>query len=539
MGILDKIKYGLDVPRWQQMSPITTHAAGGSLCADKRNDASAWQAIFQYASATVLNAFYGPPNGMAFIGSPGVSAFGAGSCAIFCPSQGIRSTCNAGSSTTMVKVKASITTVPLNGLCITDQIGMRIRVIFNVAGSHGLVEERTIIGNTAGTQPDIYVSPAFTNAPHDGDTFEILSGRVFMLGTTAGATQFRYYDIATNTFASAGNTTALIATDSSMQCLDELYVPYDRKPGEGFLIGASTYDTGGTTKGCLLGTGSAGTTLTGQAAAGDAGVLQNEYRNFQIRIVEDTAIPTAVGQRITIKSHTAGPSPIYTIGAASWPVATPTATCKFVIENPNVILLFTVVGGTAVYTYNPTPATINNGTATITAGAFSTTYFGARGTVVAAGTFSLPSWSHQPTTNADGTRNTRHSYVYSFRGGATTALDVLDIAGGAAGTWTNGMAYMSQGTSFTTGTCGKISPHDQLGRWGYIILGATGLVFRFDIKHQSIYPWATLPLQSGTAAAGERIEVLPYMTSAEADKMGLVFAQSHLGTALWRSEVIF
>jgi hypothetical protein len=538
MGILDKIKYGLDVPRWQQMSPIIAHAAGGALCADKRNDSSAWKAIFQYASGTVLNAYYGPPNGMGFIGSPGVSAFGAGSCAIFCPSQGIRSTCNAGSTTTMVKVKAAIGSVPINSLCVTDNIGMRIRVIFNVAGSHGIIEEREIIGNSAGTTPDIYVSPAFSTAPHDGDTFEILSGRVFMLGTTAGATQFRYYDIATNTFASAGNTTATIATDSSMQCLDELYVPYDKKPGEGFLTGASTYDTSGTTKGCLLATATNGTTITGQAAAGDAGVLQNEYRNFQIRIVEDTAIPTAVGQRVTIKSHTAGTSPVYTIGAASWPVATPTATCKFVIENPNVILLFTVAGGTATYTYNPTPATINNGTNTIAAGAFSTTYFGARGTVVAAGTFSVPSWSHQPTTNADGTRNTRHSYVYSFRGGSTI-IDMLDIAGGATGAWTNDLNYMKQGTSFTVGSCGKISPVDQQGRWAYIILGARELTYRFDVKHQSMYPWTPLPLQAGTAAAGDRIEVLPYMSSTDTDKMGLVYAQTHLGTQLWRSEVIF
>ena len=56
----------------------------------------------------------------------------------------------------------------------------------------------------------------------------------------------------------------------------------------------------------------------------------NEYRNFQIRIVEDTVNPTAVGQRRNITSHTAGASPVYTVPA--WTV-TPSANANFVIEN--------------------------------------------------------------------------------------------------------------------------------------------------------------------------------------------------------------
>ena len=66
-------------------------------------------------------------------------------------------------------------------------------------------------------------------------------------------------------------------------------------------------------------------------------VLANEYRNFQIRIVQDTVNPTAVGQRRNITSHTAGASPVYTVPA--WTV-TPSANAIFVIENNGDRILY-------------------------------------------------------------------------------------------------------------------------------------------------------------------------------------------------------
>jgi len=183
---------------------------------------------------------------------------------------------------------------------------------------------------------------ALSFTPANGDTYEILSGKVYMLGAgVLAAASWKNLEISTNTQTSLSNTNlpATISTEFSSIALDEQYVPYDHKPGEGFVIGTGTYDINSPCgiRSCLTATNSAAGTLTGQASGGDASVLQNEYRNFQIRIVEDTAIPTAVNQRRIIASHTAGASPVYTLGS-NWAV-TPSTTAKYVIEYPNQILL--------------------------------------------------------------------------------------------------------------------------------------------------------------------------------------------------------
>lgn len=85
------------------------------------------------------------------------------------------------------------------------------------------------------------------------------------------------------------------------------------------------------------------------------------------------------------------------------------------IENPNVILFQNAVQA-GMLTYNYNQRTINNGTNNIAANTWSSTYFNAtHAAVVAVGTMAFPCYSHQPLTNADGTRLTRHSYNYFFR----------------------------------------------------------------------------------------------------------------------------
>ena len=180
-------------------------------------------------------------------------------------------------------------------------------------------------------------------------------------------------------------------------------MPYDRKQGEGFIVGVGTYDAS-SLKNCLIATATASGTITGQASAGDAGVLANEYRNFQIRIVEDTGTPTAVNQRRLIASHTAGASPVYTLGT-NWAV-TPSSTAKYVIEYPNQIIVFSSGTGN-VYTYNYTTLTLNNGTTSMNTNTWSTAYYSARGQNMAAGCTSFASFGIEP----DAAKNARHSFI--------------------------------------------------------------------------------------------------------------------------------
>ncbi|WP_230679166.1 hypothetical protein, partial [Streptococcus pneumoniae] len=79
-------------------------------------------------------------------------------------------------------------------------------------------------------------------------------------------------------------------TDSAFVALDEQYVPYNHLPGEGFVRGTFAHDTGRVS---LAATATAAGTITGQSVGGDLAVLANEYRNFQIRIVQDTVTPAA------------------------------------------------------------------------------------------------------------------------------------------------------------------------------------------------------------------------------------------------------
>lgn len=527
----NNFKKAIDRQMWVQVAPSpNAHAAGGSLACDMRNDLSRNPFVYQLASATVFNRFNGITKGWQFLGSPALGGtFGAGAGMVFAPSFSVVGVVGDSSTDSLVTTNTTLTAVGTNMLANrggSGEYGFRVRITGNTAGGSGKTEERWITGNTGGTKPTLSLDIPLSFTPAAGDTYEILGGRLFMLSAGAiVATSFKSYEVVANTFTSLTNTNlpATISTDFSGIALDEQYVPYDRKPGEGFVVGDSTYD--GTSKKCLLATGSAAGTLTGQDIDGDASVLQNEYRNFQIRIVEDTAIPTAVGQRRIIASHTAGASPVYTLGA-NWTV-TPSATAKYVIEYPNQLLVWS--SGTAVtYTYNYTNAVINNGTTSMNAGTWSVTYFGNRGGNMGAGCTSFASFGIEPDVN----KNSRHSFIFSFRGGVTSTVDMLDIAGGTNGTWSNDIVYDGKAPTLTSGSCGKYAPVDNEGRFGYMNIytaSVTNQIYRFDVKNRVLQSFTPTDwIQAGTAAVGDRVAT--YCAIDGTDKYTLVFLLSHTST---------
>jgi hypothetical protein len=234
---------------------------------------------------------------------------------------------------------------PANALANRGDIqGYTIRIIDNGSGGSGKVETRKIIGNTGGVQPIVELSSPLSFAPVVGSSYEIRSGRVYMLNPgTATAGQWKYYDPATNTVSgNLGVTNLAVATDSALFHMSEDYVPHDRVPGSGFVNGGATANT----KNCIQATAASSTSITRSGMP--AGLLADEYRNFQIRIVEDTVNVTAAGQRRRITSHTSGAAGVFTVPA--WTV-TPSSSAKFVVEyDDDKILLFT--GSAFVYTHD-------------------------------------------------------------------------------------------------------------------------------------------------------------------------------------------
>lgn len=524
----------IDTLVWRQVPPMpNAHAAAVAVCSDLRNDISRNPFVYQLVSAAILNRFNIITKGSAFSVNPGLGGtFGAGAATAFVPSFGLVGTIAAGATTTSVVLTTALpTAVGANMLANrggSGEYGFKLRIIDNGAGGSGKTAERYIVGNTASATPTIQVLSAFGFTPVTGSRYEIVAGRVMMLSAgTLAATSWRSFEVASNTVASMTQTNlpATIATDSSIAVLDEQYVPYDCSPGDGMIKGAYNYDTGLVSRYALTATAAAAGTLTGQATLGDVAVLANEYRNFQIRIVEDTTNVTAVGQRRIIASHTAGPSPVYTLGS-NWTV-TPSATAKYVIEQPNLLLLRSSAT-TTVYTYNYTDATINNGTANIATNAWSTTYFGVAPAANAAGGMWMQSFGIRP----DAAKNARHSFCYFFRGGAAT-LDVLDISAAAAGTWTGALVYDgSPGALPATGSGGCYAPFGNEGRMFYANLytaSAVSQIFRFDVQNRVLAVFAPTDfLQSGAAAVGNRVAC--YCALDGTDEYDTVFLQSHLST---------
>lgn len=507
----------IDKPEWRPLNVApNAHAAGVSTCSDLRNNEDRHPEIFQLASAVILNAYHVKNDGWMFLGTPALAnTFGAGATMAFAPSMGPRGTIGAGCTPTSI-VTTTAWTIGQNMLANRgDGIGFKVRIIGLAAG---VVEERYVKANNAVAAAALTfeLTAALSFTPAANDLYEFLSGRVYLLNTgAAGANQFKYWDVATRTFSAGLGYTNLptLATDSCLLALDELYVPSTRNPGEGFL-------------GVLVNTGrAANNTITGQAAGGDAGVLQNEYRNFQIRITKDVAIPTAVGQRRLITSHTAGASPVYTL-SANWAVNPSTTGVEYVIENADFLLL--VTGGTGnIYTYNPTPATITlNAGGTIAADAWANNAFAARGQNFAAGGTLIQAFGITP----DTAKNARHSHFHSFRGNLAT-VDIFDIAGGVTGAWSLAQAigYPSGGTLPTTATAWACAPATNEGRYAYMVLNTTGLIFRYDLLNRTVEAWATLRYtQSGTAAVGQRLDRTVFVDGST--KVGFLVLLGHLQT---------
>jgi hypothetical protein len=472
-----------DLPMWRPIAYAPAAGGAGTCFAwDQRNTEDRHPEIFFLQGTAAFYKYNYKNDEWWTLPSPGLTpSIGAGSDCVFVPEAGPSGTIAAGATTTKITLSTALpAAVATNGLANRgDGRGFRIRIIDNVAGASGKTEEKLIIANSSGTTPDIYLDSALSFTPATGATYQILSGRVLLLANgTLAAGSFKYYDIATNSFSgnlSITNLPSSIGTDTFLLSLSSLYVPYNLAPGQGFF-------------GNLTATASSSTTLTGQASGGDAGVLANEYRNFQIRIVTDSGTPAAAGQIRRIVSHTAGPSPVYTV--AAW-TTTPSATAVYVIEGWGDCILCWTTANTNTYNYS------------ISGNAWdASTTWATRPNADGAGVEAY--WCFGIVEAADKQR--RNSHILSFRGAGTSDLDLFDIAGAATGSWTAQLTYPNKsGTTFTTGMSGVYDPVSNLGRYAYININATQRFMRLDLLTSMLEPWCWFPYSQGSAIVGGRM----------------------------------
>lgn len=411
----------------------------------------------------------GPNSGVA-------GTFGAGACGViraaFAPGGASSSTATAGTTTTLTTSLAIVRSLA----------NCKIRVISGT----GIGYIGTIAKNTTGTNSIITVGTPSSVAFDNSTVFQIFSGSVWFFCPGAGTVGFSVYDRATNawTARSVTNLPTTFGTDGRIISTAGI----SSNAGAGFVTGTAT--------------AGASTTIT---LGADKTFVLNQWTNFQVRITGGTGN----GQIRSIASNTAGASPVVTVSSA-W-TTTPDSTSTYVIEGNDDYLY--LMGNAAITLYRYSIS--SNTWSTLTPGTARAAAIGGGGSSTWVDNISDSTWT-------DGTYGTHFSgaagtilkqngrYIYSFRGGASNALDVYDIA---ANTWLSGVTYGGQMETFTTGSCAV----DNDGKI-YIQKEATGRIFRFDIVKNAIGPFGVNPIPTGNAVPGDKMFIQTFTEGATSIK---------------------
>ena len=248
--------------------------------------------------------------------------------------------------------------------------------------------------------------------------------------------------------------------------------------------------------------------------------LTNQYRNYQVRIIAGTGI----GQIRTIVSNTAT-----TLTVSAWTV-TPDSTSVYRIEGNDDYLYLLGNAAVATYRYSISANTWSTlaptaARAAAPAGGMTADWInGVSGASYSRWRNVSPPEPLYSTTlyKQDG------RYIFSFRGGASSLLDVYDIPGN---TWVSAVPYSNQMETFTTGSC---AVHND----GIIYLQkeATGRILRLDVETFCLTPFTFNPVPQGAVLAGDKMFVASY---AEAQsELSYLYSLGHTRPELTRWMVV-
>ena len=104
--------------------------------------------------------------------------------------------------------------------------------------------------------------------------------------------------------------------------------------------------------------------------------------------------------------------------------------------------------------------------------------------------------------------------MFCVRGGASSAIDVLDIAGAATGSWSNDIVYGKKAQTFTTGTSGAYDPATLGGRFLHLCINGTQRMARFDVRNRILDAGSYLRYPQGTAIVGANLAVGTFVDGA-------------------------
>lgn len=457
----------LDRKAWEMVTPAPVANAAGMFVISS----SLVDQLTMYVTSTTVIYLYDPfEDSWLQVPTSGLAGtFGAGSCGVHHPN-GPTGTATAGSSTTLT----TNLTIPgsLNGYMI------------RITGGTGAGQERTIASNTYGTNSVLTVSSTWTVTPDATSTYMIQSGRFWVFVGNNATQGLRYYDVATNTWSAALSVTgvaATFATDGRLRTTAGYYAD--------FATGTATSATS--------------TTLVNS----DKSWTASQWINAQVRITGGTG----AGQVRVITANTGT-----TLTVATWTV-TPDATSTYTIEGNDDALYLAGNNAVTLYKYSIS----GNTWSTLSPGAARAAAPGAGMSLNWVRSVSASDW-----TNESAVKNGR--YLYSFRGGASNALDIYDIA---ANTWTSNVVYQRQTETFTTGSC-----HELVGDYIYSTKDATGRFFRYDVAKQKLDPWSTLTYPQGAATVGDKLFDVEYVDGATTIRW--IYHLRNTGTELFRCMVI-
>lgn len=485
MALSNKLSKLLHPKIWEQRTPCPAAAASGAfVVSDKLNLTPKAPAIF-VASASSIWRYEGMEDGWQQLPNSGATGvFGPGACGE------VRGLGAMGGTFTQTATGGTTTTINTNRTIVMSLVGRRVRVI---AGS-GMGYEGTVSKNTLGTNSVVTVTPTSSVAFDATTQYQIYSSSFWFFNPGTTAVGFSVYDFATNAWTSRSVTNLPTAFGT-----------------DGVLVGTPAAAAGPFATGTLTSATSTTAVNSGKSWA------TNMWANYQLRITNGTG----KGQIRLISSNTAT-----TITVPTWTV-TPDSTSEYVIEsNDDSFYLF---GNASVSTYRFTVS--SNSWAVLAPVSARSGAIGAGGS--ANWIESVSSWVLSPNESPESLLQSgsllkqNGRYIFSFRGGGSSTLDVYDIV---SNTWVSGVTYGNQMETFSAGS----SSLDVDGKI-YIQKEATGRIFQFDLDEFRLLPFSTTNAVQSTAVAGNKMFALPFVSGT--DKINFLYSLQHSLTTLIRCAV--